>query len=181
MLRGFLRALRAMRQEKKEVVEFIGRKFNLDAATAEETYKVVLQTLSEDGTVSEDALKDLLATVRSALGNVGHLADDAVRRVAVDRHAADPAQPAAEQRHAEQRILAPEGDRDADAPLREDADDEVPVRRVRVHDDHALRDRRPRHLDAPAEEREWISVPRLARRYKSAGALTRAFCPDRTR
>src|SRR5258706_1722217 len=60
VLRGFLRALRAMRQEKKDVVEFIGRKFNLDAATAEETYKVVLQTLSDDGTVSAEALQDLL-------------------------------------------------------------------------------------------------------------------------
>lgn len=68
MLRGFLRALRAMRQEKKEVVEFIGRKFNLDAATAEETYKVVLQTLSEDGTVSEDALKDLLEQTKREAG-----------------------------------------------------------------------------------------------------------------
>lgn len=68
VLRGFLRALRAMRQEKKEVVEFIGRKFNLDAATAEETYKVVLQTLSEDGTVSEDALKDLLEQTKKEAG-----------------------------------------------------------------------------------------------------------------
>ena len=68
VLRGFLRALRAVRQEKKEVVEFIGRKFSLDAATAEETYKVVLQTLSEDGTVSEDALKDLLEQMKKETG-----------------------------------------------------------------------------------------------------------------
>jgi NitT/TauT family transport system substrate-binding protein len=64
VLRGFLRALRAMRQEKKEVVEFIGRKFSLDPATAEETYKVVLQTLSDDGTVSADALEDLMQQVK---------------------------------------------------------------------------------------------------------------------
>lgn len=68
VLRGFLRALRAMRQEKKEVVEFIGRKFSLDPATAEETYKVVLQTLSEDGTVSADALKDLLDQMKKETG-----------------------------------------------------------------------------------------------------------------
>ncbi|HEY1269418.1 MAG TPA: ABC transporter substrate-binding protein [Candidatus Binatia bacterium] len=68
VLRGFLRALRAMRQEKKDVVEFIGRKFSLDPATAEETYKVVLQTLSEDGTVSQDALDDLLQQVKKETG-----------------------------------------------------------------------------------------------------------------
>jgi ABC-type nitrate/sulfonate/bicarbonate transport system substrate-binding protein len=68
VLRGFLRALRAMRQEKKDVVEFIGRKFNLDAATAEETYKVVLQTLSEDGTVSAEALQDLLVQTKKEMG-----------------------------------------------------------------------------------------------------------------
>jgi NitT/TauT family transport system substrate-binding protein len=64
VLRGFLRALRAVRQEKKEVVEFIGRKFGLDPATAEETYKVVLQTLSDDGTVSVDALEELMQQVK---------------------------------------------------------------------------------------------------------------------
>ncbi len=68
VLRGFLRALRAMRQERKEVVEFIGRKFSLDSATAEETYKVVLQTLSDDGTVSADALEDLMQQVKKETG-----------------------------------------------------------------------------------------------------------------
>lgn len=68
VLRGFLRALRAMRQEKKDVIEFIGRKFSLDPATAEETYKVVLQTLSEDGTVSQDALEDLMQQVKKETG-----------------------------------------------------------------------------------------------------------------
>jgi NitT/TauT family transport system substrate-binding protein len=80
VLRGFLRALRAMRQEKKDVVEFIGRKFNLDAATAEETYKVVLQTLSEDGTVGPEALQDLLEQTKKETGvtreiSVGDIVD----------------------------------------------------------------------------------------------------------
>jgi NitT/TauT family transport system substrate-binding protein len=80
VLRGFLRALRAMRQEKKDVVEFIGRKFNLDAPTAEETYKVVLQTLSEDGTVGADALQDLLEQTKKETGvtreiNVNEIVD----------------------------------------------------------------------------------------------------------
>ena len=60
MLRGFLRSLKAMKQEAKDVTEFIARRFSLDAATAEETHKVVLQTLSEDGTVGAQALQDLL-------------------------------------------------------------------------------------------------------------------------
>jgi NitT/TauT family transport system substrate-binding protein len=64
VLRGFLRSLRAMRQEKKEVVEFIGQKFNLDPVSAEETYKVVLQTLSEDGTVSAESLRELVEQVK---------------------------------------------------------------------------------------------------------------------
>lgn len=68
VLRGFLRALRAVKQEKKDVVEFIGRKFNLDAPTAEETYKVVLQTLSEDGTVGAEALQDLLEQTKKETG-----------------------------------------------------------------------------------------------------------------
>jgi NitT/TauT family transport system substrate-binding protein len=80
VLRGFLRALRAMRQEKKDVVEFIGRKFNLDAPTAEETYKVVLQTLSEDGTVGPEALQDLLEQTKKETGvtreiSVGDIVD----------------------------------------------------------------------------------------------------------
>lgn len=80
VLRGFLRALRAVKQEKKDVVEFIGRKFNLDAPTAEETYKVVLQTLSEDGTVGADALQDLLEQTKKETGvtreiSVGDIVD----------------------------------------------------------------------------------------------------------
>jgi NitT/TauT family transport system substrate-binding protein len=68
MLRGFLRSLKAMKDEKKDVVEFIGRKFSLDPATAEETHKIVLQTLSDDGTVSDAVLKDLLEQTKLETG-----------------------------------------------------------------------------------------------------------------
>lgn len=54
-------------------------------------------------------------------------------------------------------------------------------RKAQHTDENKISHVRPFPWLAPAEEREWISVPRLARRYKSAGALTRAFCPDRTR
>ena len=68
MLRGFLRSLKAVKQETKEVTEFIARRFGLDAATSEETYKVVLQTLSEDGTVGAQALQDLLEQSKREAG-----------------------------------------------------------------------------------------------------------------
>lgn len=68
MLRGFVRSLKAVKEDKKEVVEFIGRKFALDPAAAEETYRIVLQTLSDDGTVSDAILKDLLEQTKQETG-----------------------------------------------------------------------------------------------------------------
>ena len=68
MLRGFLRSLKAVKEEKKDVVEFIGRKFGLDPSTAEETHKIVLQTLSDDGTVSDAMLKDLIEQTKLETG-----------------------------------------------------------------------------------------------------------------
>ena len=68
MLRGFLRSLRAIKRDTKDVTEFIGRKFGLDGPTAEETYTVVLQTLSEDGTVGAQALQDLLEQSKREAG-----------------------------------------------------------------------------------------------------------------
>lgn len=68
MLRGFLRSLRAVKEDKKDAVEFIGRRFSLDPTTAEETHKIVLQTLSDDGTVSDVALKDLIEFTKQETG-----------------------------------------------------------------------------------------------------------------
>jgi NitT/TauT family transport system substrate-binding protein len=68
MLRGFLRTLRAVGEDKRGVTEFIAKKFGLDANAAEETYKVMLQTMSQDGTVSEADLKDLLEQARRETG-----------------------------------------------------------------------------------------------------------------
>jgi ABC-type nitrate/sulfonate/bicarbonate transport system substrate-binding protein len=68
VLRGFMRSLRAVREEKKDFIDFIGRKFNLEPRVAEETYQVVLQTLSEDGTVSQQALEDLLEQMKKETG-----------------------------------------------------------------------------------------------------------------
>ncbi len=68
VLRGFLRSLKAIKRDKREVIEFIGRKFNLEPQVAEEAYGIVLQTLSEDGTVSQQALQDLLEQVKKEAG-----------------------------------------------------------------------------------------------------------------
>ena len=68
ILRGFLRTLKAVKQESKEVTDFISRKFNLEPQVADETYRVVLQTLSDDGTVSQQVLQELLEQVKKEAG-----------------------------------------------------------------------------------------------------------------
>jgi NitT/TauT family transport system substrate-binding protein len=68
VLRGFLRTLKAVKRERKDVVEFISRKFNLEPQVAEESYGVMLQTLSDDGTVSQQVLQELLEQVKKETG-----------------------------------------------------------------------------------------------------------------
>jgi len=58
----------SVKEDKKDVVEFIGRRFSLDPATAEATHRIVLQTLSDDGTVSDAVLKDLLEQTKLETG-----------------------------------------------------------------------------------------------------------------
>jgi ABC-type nitrate/sulfonate/bicarbonate transport system substrate-binding protein len=64
VLRGFLRALKAVRTEKKDVSEFMAIKFNLDVRTAEDVYGTLIQTLTEDGTVSDQLLQEQLEQVK---------------------------------------------------------------------------------------------------------------------
>jgi NitT/TauT family transport system substrate-binding protein len=64
VLRGFLRALKAVRTEKKDVSEFMAVKFNLDVRTAEDVYSTLIQTLTEDGTVSDQLLQEQLDQVK---------------------------------------------------------------------------------------------------------------------
>ncbi len=68
VLRGFIRSLKAVKEEKREVTDFIARKFHLETPVAEETYRVVIQTLSEDGRVSRQALQELLDQVKKETG-----------------------------------------------------------------------------------------------------------------
>jgi len=62
------------------VTDFISRKFNLEPQVADETYRVVLQTLSDDGTVSQQVLQELLEQVKKEAGvkreiSVGDIVD----------------------------------------------------------------------------------------------------------
>ena len=68
VLRGYLRSLRALRQEKQDAVRFIGGRFSLDAETAEDVYKVVLQTMSEDGMMANSVLERYLDDVKKEPG-----------------------------------------------------------------------------------------------------------------
>lgn len=68
MLRGFLRSLKAVKEDKKDVVDYIGRKFSLDPGSAEETHRIMLQALSDDGTVPDAVLKDLIEFTKQETG-----------------------------------------------------------------------------------------------------------------
>ena len=68
MLRGFLRSLKAVKEDKKDVVDYIGRKFSLDTVSAEETHRIMLQALSDDGTVPDAVLKDLIEFTKQETG-----------------------------------------------------------------------------------------------------------------
>jgi len=68
MLRGFMRTMKAVKQDKAGVTEFIAKKFGLDSAGADETYKIMLQTMTDDGTVPESDLKDLLEQAKQETG-----------------------------------------------------------------------------------------------------------------
>jgi NitT/TauT family transport system substrate-binding protein len=68
MLRGFIRSMKAIREDRKGVTEFIAKKFSLDAPTAEETYKIMVQTLTEDGTIADADLQQLLDEAKQETG-----------------------------------------------------------------------------------------------------------------
>ena len=68
MLRAFLRSMKAMKEDKKGVTDFIAKKFSLDGPTAEETYKIMVQTLTEDGTINDAALNSLLEETKQEAG-----------------------------------------------------------------------------------------------------------------
>jgi ABC-type nitrate/sulfonate/bicarbonate transport system substrate-binding protein len=68
MLRGFIRSMRAMKDERRGVIDFVAKKFSLDGPTAEETYRIMIQTLTEDGTMSDGDLNELLEETKQEAG-----------------------------------------------------------------------------------------------------------------
>lgn len=68
MLRGFIRSMKAMKEDRREVTEFIAKKFALDPSTAEETYKIMIQTLTADGTIADADLQELLEETKQEAG-----------------------------------------------------------------------------------------------------------------
>ena len=68
VLRGFLRSMKVFRSDKKAAVEFIARRFRLDAPVAEESYRIVLQSLSEDGMLSQSVLHEFFESVKKEPG-----------------------------------------------------------------------------------------------------------------
>lgn len=74
VLRGYLRSLRALRQERADVTQFIGQRFNLDGETAAEVYKIMLDTMSEDGTVPQAVMEKFLEDSKREAGVKKNLA-----------------------------------------------------------------------------------------------------------
>ncbi|MBM4260294.1 MAG: ABC transporter substrate-binding protein [Deltaproteobacteria bacterium] len=68
VLRAYLLSLRRLRQEKNEVVEFIAKRFGLERDTGEEVYKVMLDTMSSDGTMPASILDPYFEQVRNEPG-----------------------------------------------------------------------------------------------------------------
>lgn len=60
--------MRAVKQDKADVIDFIAKKFALDSAAAEETYKIMLQTMTDDGMVGDADLKELLEQTKQETG-----------------------------------------------------------------------------------------------------------------
>lgn len=68
LLRGYLRSLRALRQERGDVTQFIGQRFNLDAETSAEVYKIMLDTMSDDGTIPNAVMERFLEDSKREAG-----------------------------------------------------------------------------------------------------------------
>lgn len=62
-----------MKQDKPGVTDFIAKKFALDSAAAEKTCKIMLQTMTDDGTVGESDLQELLEQTKQETGTKRHI------------------------------------------------------------------------------------------------------------
>ncbi|HEV8341740.1 MAG TPA: hypothetical protein VGR30_05155 [Candidatus Binatia bacterium] len=67
LIRGTLRGLRFVLNNRAETPRFIARDYNLSEAVAEKVYNALLPAPSEDGTATEKELKVMLETIGIAL------------------------------------------------------------------------------------------------------------------
>jgi ABC-type nitrate/sulfonate/bicarbonate transport system substrate-binding protein len=68
VLTGFLRSIDAFRSDRKDAVEFIERRFRLDLPIAAESYRIVIESLSEDGTISDQSLQEYVEQIKKEPG-----------------------------------------------------------------------------------------------------------------
>ncbi|HEX9444160.1 MAG TPA: ABC transporter substrate-binding protein [Candidatus Binatia bacterium] len=63
--KGFLRSLGAAKRERKEMIEFLMRRFKFKQENAVEIYETLLQSFTRDGTVEPAALKEYLDLIKA--------------------------------------------------------------------------------------------------------------------
>lgn len=63
-LRAFLGSLRALKSERKEATAFLARTYKLEPDIASEMIDATLQSLTKDGTVETDVLRDYVKTIK---------------------------------------------------------------------------------------------------------------------
>jgi len=59
-VRGFVRSLIFLRKEKARVVGLIAREWKIDPDVAEKSYRLMVGTLSTDGSASETAVQNVI-------------------------------------------------------------------------------------------------------------------------
>lgn len=63
-LRAFVRSLRTLRNERKEATAFIARTYKLEPDIAAEMIDATLQSLTKDGTVDAEVLRDFVKSIK---------------------------------------------------------------------------------------------------------------------
>jgi NitT/TauT family transport system substrate-binding protein len=64
VLKAFSRSLRAVKKDRKEVIELIARRFKFEHGVAAELYETILQSATKDGTVDQEIARDYLKLVK---------------------------------------------------------------------------------------------------------------------
>jgi ABC-type nitrate/sulfonate/bicarbonate transport system substrate-binding protein len=68
VLRGYLRSLRALRRDRSDVTQFVGQRFNLDPESAADVYKIMLETMSDDGIIPNALMERVLEDTKREAG-----------------------------------------------------------------------------------------------------------------